>query len=268
MVKAAKKDRDYRVFKSNRITTKDYVPEPGEKDRQILDSMKQESKCKGRHHFKRRMDEITGKAYKFKRQLKYLNLCGHKGMGLFTLVNLKAQTIGFVSKRPGVPMPLTWVCDYKKEGCFFVGRNYYPNNDHTMKSNIISMKNEHEREEVNASLQSHSKEFLNSKGVMVSEEGMYAVIFIEKDVKANSFINLGTYDNTKDFGFGTSTYLEFEQQVIRQYKAKMVQKKLQGPRFQVCKNCCDIFENTKRGKARDHERDCSGNLLTYLWLNK
>jgi hypothetical protein len=269
-MKRKNKDSDItKTRKSCRITPKDHVRNPSGENLNILNEVIRTDQNKSvLNHPKKRVDDITGISYKIVNQPKFQNICGTRNSGLFTLDFIPKNTVAFVSRRKGIPLPKLMRSQLVMKGYHFLGRHFFPISCHTMKANIVSMLDETKREKANARLVKYSKTQLEKKNVHACEAGMHACILSTDDIPANSFVLLDGYHNTKDYPYGSEEFLQLEQKVISIYKKAMSEKKKQGPRTQVCKKCCELYVNTKKGQQNIHIKKCEGNLLKRLWESR
>jgi len=266
--KKKRKDSDYKNQKSKCFTKKDHV-KPAKGDKILkLDNYHDRDQKKNRSHPNDKQDEHTGFRYMKKRQGKFNDIGGSRGIGLFVTEFIPAGKLAYLSLEPGILMTLLDKTEYIKNGYHFIGRTMFAKSCHTMKANVVSMLDETTVEIANAKLIKISKEYLLKKYYFVVDKpGMYSGIVACTDIKANSFVLLEGYDNTADYPYGNEDYLGLEKKVIGIYQSNY-KKKLAAKcaRLHVCKSCCELYSNNKTGRKNEHV--CEGDLLTKMWDNR
>ena len=232
------KDSDYKRTKGKRFTKKDYVqPANGAKLLKLEDYHDRDQK-KNRSHPVDKLDEHTGYRYMKKKQGKFNDIEGSRGVGLFATELIPAGELAFLSMEPGILMTLIDKTEYIKSGYHFIGRTMFAKSCHTMKANVISMLDENTVEIATAKLIKISKEYLLEKyNIVVDNPGMYSGILAVTDITPNSFVLLDGYDNTADYPYGEELYLELEKKVIGIYKANCeIKIAARCARLHVCKS--------------------------------
>jgi len=217
-----------------------------------------------------RRDHVTQIRYMIKKHPKYQDICGSRNNGLFILDNVPANTVLVVSRLPSIVMTKANVTIFKKKGYFFKNRHMIAKTDPTMLGNCVSVLNEKEIEEANVELLVLTNVALDTPAygnLKTAEEGSFSVLKTTKAIAANTFALLGTYDNTKDFPYGTEEYLLCEQEAVRTFMDN-VKLTSGNPGLATCKTCCEIYSNRGKKPKVAHGKFCKGNLCDRLWNDK
>jgi len=247
----------FRRRKAITWTKKDYNGKMSLKDvLQIDDVVKNDSLKKVKPPLLDR-DEITGYRFRVTKHAKFFG--SSRGNGLMSLDDIPANTIAFVSTKPGIKVSLKTITNLKKKKYYFIKRWFFSKREIIMTANCPSMENGQVAEKVNATLETCTSKRLKRNNLPMICEGTFGVIRTLQPIKANSFV-LVDYSNKRDFPFGTQEYLQKEKSSITEFEMNKTIS-ARSPRKQVCKNCSQIYESNKINAKVTHNLFCTGKRL-------